>query len=104
MKHDIRDGLRYAAWIALVAAAMGGLYGLLGATPWQPMVYTVLLVGTLAMLNALVALLVGLVQLGLWWSGRRPHGVQRYLGLSLGFGIVFGAIFLVVGPFGDMIF
>jgi len=104
MKHDMIDGIRYAGWFILVGAGMAGLYGAIGGIILQPMVYIILLMGLVVMMNGLLGLLLAGIFGCMRLLGRNSPKLKRYLGLSLGFVLVFGVIFLIMVPLGGHIF
>lgn len=90
---QLRLGLRYAALFALIAAAFGFFYGLVAGIVLQPAVFAILFTGTLASLNFAVALLCLLVHLSGLPFGKGSRLLVRYVGLSLGFFLVYLSFF-----------
>ncbi|UBM60423.1 hypothetical protein LAG90_07165 [Marinilongibacter aquaticus] len=87
-------GLKYGTAFLCIAFLFGAIYGLLVAEPFRPAFAMASFIGIFVLLNFLFSLLYGLVKTFVrLFRGQSLHGF-RYLGISLGFALVFFLYFL----------
>jgi len=94
---QLKKGFVYALWLALIAAVMGILYGLISGIVLQPAVFTIAFCCTLVVINFVVALLCflfNLLFLAPFKKGSRR--LVRYFALSFSFFAVFVLMYVLL--------
>lgn len=87
---QMKNGFKYAAWVLLVTAVMGVLYGVFSGIIVQPAVFGIAFTTVLVVINfavALLCILFNIIFLAPFKKGSLM--LVRYFSLSLGFCIVF---------------
>lgn len=103
-RHHLAQGCKYALLFVGVSAVMGALYGLFGGRLVSPMIFAITLTGIFVVLNFIVALAVGVVNLLFILFNQRNNAMMRYAALSSGFLIVYLLFFAILKVTGVTVF
>lgn len=92
---EVKAGLKYGSYMLGVCFLMGLVYGLFAGLPFETASVSVIMIGLLATLNFVLVILL-LIPWLISLIFKQMRGLTRYMGLSVGFVIVFGFYFLLL--------